>query len=177
MKILFITILSCVIALNGIAQTQKKFNGYLKGQFNGTLYDYKKSTNVLGIGFGLQGYMNNETRFKPTIDLTGNYYFFDDLFKILVPYIPFGEDSSEIDKVYNLFVGSAYQLKSWFNVSLTAGPSIIDGKTFLGIKPTVSFFFPSSKNFSFELSYINVFNRIGKNDFGSFSISSGVKIF
>lgn len=53
-------------------QTQKKVSTYLSTQYNKTIHDQTSGNNPWGIGLGLQAFYNNKSKFKPTIELTGD---------------------------------------------------------------------------------------------------------
>ena len=60
-------------------QTPKKVTTYLLTQYTKTIYDQTIGNNPWAIGLGLQAFVNNKSKFKPTIELTGDAYLEDDL--------------------------------------------------------------------------------------------------
>jgi hypothetical protein len=66
---------SCLFVA-GFAQSNKKFATYLAVQYNHTLSDLTKGNNPNG--FGLQTVLHTQTIFRPTLELTGDLYLYDD---------------------------------------------------------------------------------------------------
>jgi hypothetical protein len=170
------TFLLCFILTQTFGQTQRKVSTYLLTQYNNTMYDVTKGNNPWGVGLGLQTFFNNKTKFKPTIELTGDIYLEDD--KV------FRTDSngtplSDIRGMINFFVGSSFSPTKNIYLSVVAGPSFISGQTLFGIKPSLGFYFTKSQRWSGKISYINIFNRGNeiKKDFGSLSLAAGLKLF
>ena len=89
------------------------------------------------------------------------------------------EALESVNEVINIFAGTCYYPIRAAYLSFTAGPSFINGKTLLGIKPSLGAHFSKNKKWMAKVSYINIFNRgkIEKEDFGSISLSLGLKIF
>jgi len=176
MKKFIPTILFCFLLTQTFGQTQKRISTYLLGQYNKTIYDRTLGNNPWGIGLGLQTFFNNETKFKPTIELSGNIYLQDDKVKRT------NSDGSEINDVrgmVNLFVGTSFNPTQNIYFSFVGGPSFISGQTFLGIKPSFGFYFSKSQKWTGKISYLNIFNRdkTTKEDFGSLSLAIGLKLF
>ena len=158
------------------AQSQKKVSGYLSGQYNHTIYDRTRPNNPWGMGLGMQLFFNSSVHLKPTVDLTGDAYLEND--KVL-RLNPDGTPTSGIEGMVNLFAGLAFHPAGKFYVSVVAGPSIINGRALLGIKPSLGFYFSGNQNWMGKISFINVFNRdeTTKEDFGSIGFSLGVRLF
>ena len=170
------TILLCFILKYSFAQVQKKISTYLLTQFNTTLYDATKGNNPWGVGFGLQTFLNNKTKFKPTIELTGDFYLEDDkVFRTN----SVGTPLNDFRKMINLFFGTSFNPTKKIYLSVVVGPSFISGQTLLGIKPSIGFYFTKSQRWTGKISYINIFNRdkTTKEDFGSLSLAAGLKLF
>jgi hypothetical protein len=176
MKKLIPTFLLCFILTQVFAQTQKKVTAYLLTQYNKTIYDGTLGNNPSGVGLGLQTFFNNKTKFKPTIELTGDIYLEDD--KVFRTDIN-GTPISGVPGMVNLFVGSSFHPTQNIYLSFVAGPSFIGSQTLLGIKPSFGFYFSKNQRWTGKISYINIFNRdeITKEDFGSISFAIGVKLF
>jgi len=157
-------------------QTQKKVSTYLSTQYNKTIYDQTIGNNPWGIGLGLQAFYNNKSKFKPTIELTGDVYLEGD--KVYRTYVD-GFPLSVVDGMINLFFGSSYHPTKSIYVSVVTGPSFVGGQTLLGIKPSFGFYFSKNQRWTGKFSYINIFNRGSrtKEDFGSVSLAIGVKLF
>ena len=148
-------------------------------QYNKTIYDWTKGNNPWGIGFGLQTFLNTKTKFKPTIELTGDIYLEDDKVLRLNPEGSVPTNYNDVRGMVNLFVGTSYNPTQDIYVSFVAGPSFINGQTLLGIKPSFGFYFSKSQKWTGKISYINIFNRDKptKKDFGSLSLAIGLKLF
>ncbi len=160
-------------------QPQRRVSTYLLTQYNSTLYDYTKGNNPWGIGLGLEAFYNNKTKFKPTIELTGDIYLEDDkVFRSNPDGIIPNKDNS-VSSMVNLFAGSSFHPAKGIFMSLVGGPSFISGQTLFGIKPSFGFYFSKNKRWVGKVSYINIFNRTKaiNEDFGSLSLAIGVKLF
>ena len=157
-------------------QTQKKVNTYLLAQYNNTISDRTIGNNPWGMGLGLQAFFNNKSKFKPTIELTGDLYLENDkVFRLNTD----GSAINTVESMVNLFFGSSYHPAKDVYVSLTAGPSFISGQTLVGIKPSFGFYFSKTHRWTGKLSYIHIFNRdkTTKEDFSSVSVAIGFKLF
>ena len=174
MQKIIATFLLCFIFVFAFAQSTKKISTYLLTQFNTTLYDVTKGNNPWGIGLGLQTFLNTNTKFLPTVELTGDIYVADDkIFRVAVV----GTD--DVSGMVNLLIGTSFNPTRNFYVSAVIGPSFISGQTLFAIKPSLGFYFSKSQRWTGKLSYINVFNRGNaiREDFGSLSLALGVKLF
>ena len=89
------------------------------------------------------------------------------------------KDDNAVHGMVNVFAGSSFRPTSTIYVSFLAGPSFISGQTFLGIKPSFGFYFSKTQRWTGKISYINIFNRtkVTNEDFGSISLSIGLKLF
>lgn len=179
MRRFFIVFFTFFIFTQSFGQTQRKASTFLLAQYNSTLYDYTKGNNPWGIGLGLQTFLNNKTKFKPTIELTGDIYLEDDKVLRSNPDGTFPENGNDVRGMVNLFAGSSFHPTQNIYFSFVAGPSFISGQTLLGIKPTFGFYFSKTHKWTGKISYINVFNRtkIINEDFGSLSFAIGLKLF
>jgi len=171
----FTTLILTVILSTSFGQAERKVSTYLLAQYSKTLYDKTIGNNPWGVGLELQAILNNKTKFKPTIDLTADVYLEDDKTLITINDIPL----QDIRGMVNLFAGTAFNPTNKVSISFVAGPSIISGQAFLGIKPSVEIFFSKNNKWTAKVSYINIFKRekITNGDFGSVSFSLGIKLF
>ncbi|MBI3720149.1 MAG: hypothetical protein HY252_16340 [Sphingobacteriales bacterium] len=179
MRKILTLLLCCFILTQSFGQTQRKASTYLLTQYNKTLNDYTIGNNPWGVGLGLQTFLNNKTKFKPTIELTGDIYLEDDKVFRSNPDGTFPENGNDVRGMVNLFVGSSFHPNQSIYLSLVAGPSFISGQTLVGIKPSFGFYFSKNQRWTGKVSYINIFNRtkIINEDFGSLSLAIGVKLF
>jgi hypothetical protein len=179
MQKIITTFLLCLLLTQSFGQTQGKVSTSLLTQYNNTLYDYTIGNNPWGVGLGLQTFFNNKTKFKPTIELTGDIYLEDDKVFRSNPDGSFPENGNDVRGMVNLFVGSSFHPNQSIYLSLIAGPSFISGQTLVGIKPSFGFYFSKNQRWTGKVSYINVFNRtkIINEDFGTLSLAIGVKLF
>lgn len=179
MKKLIPTFLFCFLLTQGFGQEQRKVTTYISAGYTKTLYDYTKGNNPWGAGLGIQGFLNNQTNFKPTIELTGDLFLEDDKVLRLNPDGSFPREDNSVDGMINLFAGSSFHPNQHVYVSFLAGPSFIGGQTFLGIKPSFGFYFSKTQRWTGKISYINVFNRskAAHKDFGSVNVAIGLKLF
>src|ERR1044072_3330125 len=77
LKSLFICI-CCFILTQSFGQTQRKVSTYVLADYNNTLYDYTIGNNPWSVGLALQTFLNNKSRFKSMMELTGDIYLEDD---------------------------------------------------------------------------------------------------
>ncbi len=83
-------------------QTQKKTTTYFLTQYSKTISDRTIGNNPWGVGLGLQTLFNNKSKFKPTIELTGDIYLVDDkVFRTNTD----GSPLNDVRGMVNLFVG------------------------------------------------------------------------
>ncbi len=171
-----VTLLLCCGFIFSFAQKQRKVSTYLSTQFNTTLYDVVKANNPWAVGLGLQAFLNTATKFKPTIEFTGDLYLENDK---VARFDANGNNINSLEGMVNLFVGTSFNPTQRFYISVVGGPSFVGGQTKPGIKPTVGLYFPKSQRWVAKISYINIFNRDNttKEDFGSLSFAIGLKLF
>lgn len=176
MQKMITTLLLCSMFTCSSAQKQRIVSTYLTTQYNTTLYDVAKGNNPWAIGLGLQAFLNNPTRFKPTIEITGDAYLMNDK---VARFDSTGNQLNSIEGMVNLFAGVSYNPTKRIYFSLLAGPAFISRQTKPGIKPSIGFYFPRSQKWMAKISYINIFNRAisTKQDFGSLSFAVGFKLF
>ncbi len=176
MKKLIPTFLFCFLLTQLFGQTQKKISTYLLAQYNKTIYGATLGNNPSGIGLGLQTFLNNKTKFKPTIEITGDIYLEND--KVYRTDLN-GTPLNDVPSMVNLFIGSSFEPTQNFFLSFVAGPSFISGQTLFGIKPSIGFYFSKNQRWIGKLSYINIFNqdKVTNKDFGTISFAIGVKLF
>jgi len=174
MQKIITTLLLCYVV--NCSFGQKIISTYLSTQYNQTINDATKGNNLWGVGLGLQAFLNIVPKFKPTIELTGDLYLYDD--KVL-RMDSNGNVINSIEGMVNLFAGASYNPTKFIYFSLVGGSSFLGGQTRFGIKPTVGFYFPRSQKWVAKISYINIFdrNKATKEDFGSISFAVGFKLF
>ena len=179
MKKLIPTFLFCFLLTQVFGQTSRKLSFYVFANYNNTLYDYTVGNNPWGVGLELQAFLNNKTKFKPTIELTADTYLEDNKVLRLNPDGSIPNDDNAVEGMVNLFAGASFYFNQIVYVSFVAGPGFISGQTFLGIKPSFGFYFSKAQRWTGKISYINIFNRtkVVNDDFGSFSLSIGLKLF
>jgi hypothetical protein len=170
------TFLLCFVLIQSFSQTQHKVSTYFQGQYNKTIYDRTVGNNPWGMGLGIQLFLNNNSKLKPTMDFTADAYLEDD--KVLRMNAD-GTEIVDIGGMVNLFAGASFHPTEKIYLSLVAGPSFVSGQTLLGLKPSFGFYFSKNQRWTGKASYINVFNRDKntKEDFGSISLSLGIKLF
>jgi len=179
MKKLIPTFLFCFLLTQVFGQTSRKLSFYVFANYNNTLYDYTVGNNPWGVGLELQAFLNNKTKFKPTIELTADTYLEDNKVLRLNPDGSIPNDDNAVEGMVNLFAGASFYFNQIVYVSFVAGPGFISGQTFLGIKPSFGFYFSKAQRWTGKISYINIFNRtkVVNDDFGSLSLSIGLKLF
>jgi hypothetical protein len=161
------------------AQKQKTFNIYLLAQQNWTMYDITKGNNPSGFGLGVQAFLKTRSKFRATMEITGDIYLMDDkvgryrytdvnLYSEIIPDVP---------SMINLFAGASYHPSSTFYLGVAAGPGFINNKAYVGFKPSIGFF-TKNQRWTGKLSFINIFNRDfpTQSDFGSGSIAIGYRL-
>lgn len=176
MQKIITTFLFFFILTQSFGQTERKLSTYLFTQYNRTIHDATLGNNPWGAGLGLQVFFNNKTKFKPTIEFTGDIYLEDDkVFRIT----PDDKELVDLGGMANLFIGSSFHPLKSIYLSLLAGPSFINGRTFFGVKPSFGFYFSKNQRWMGKVSYINIFNRdkLTKEDFSSISCAIGLRLF
>lgn len=174
------TLLCCLVISMALAQKERKITTYVSTQYNTTLADYTKGNNPWGIGLGIQAFLNNKSKFKPTIELTSDIYLESDKVLYSNPDGSWPKDGNDVGSMTNLFAGASFNITKHIYVSFIVGPGFIGKQTLFGLKPSIGFYFPGTERWTAKLSYINIFNRTtGTNngDFSSLSIALGVKLF
>ena len=176
MQKVILTFLVSLILIKTFGQTSKKVTLFLLTQYNKTISDRTIGNNPWSIGLGLQTFLNNKSKFKPTIEITGDIYLEND--KVLRLNID-GSPISDVRGMVNLFLGSSYNPIKNIYVSFEAGPSFINSQALIGIKPSLGFYFSKTHRWTGKVSYINIFNRdkAAKDNFTSFSLAVGLKLF
>ena len=179
MKKMLIALVCCFLMLQSFGQTGRKLSAYLLTQYNHTLYDYTIGNNPWGMGFGFQAFLNTKMKFRPTLEITGDAYFYDDKVFRANPDGTYPKDGNDLGGMINTFAGCSFHPAQSVYLSFTAGPSFISQQTFLGIKPSFGFYFSKTQRWMGKISYFNIFNRtkIVNEDFGSLSFSIGHKLF
>ena len=129
-------------------QIRRKISTYLFAEYNKTLYDYTKGNNSWGVGLGLQTFFSNKTRFKPTIELTGDIYLENDKVFRLNPDGSIPQNDNSVRGMVNLFLGSSFHPAQSVYLLFLAGPSFIGGQTLLGIKPSFGFYFSKAQRWT-----------------------------
>jgi hypothetical protein len=163
-----------LVLVVALAQKERILSTYASLQFNATLYDINARNNPWGTGLGLHSIVNNRSRFKPALEITGDIYIggTKDL------YLVEGRDVA-VTSMVNVFAGANLQASERTYVSLLMGPSFVNGNACFGLKPAVGFYFSRKKTWMGKIAFINIFNREPsiERDFGSLSISLAGKLF
>ncbi len=156
-------------------QKEHKNSSYLYLQYTSTIHDQTIGNNPWGLGLDLQTFWNTKTIIKPSFEISGDLYLEDD--KTLR--IQSGIELEAVKSVVNLFGGGSFHAVKNIYFSLLGGPSLINGKPLLGIKPSIGLCFSNDQKWAAKLSYINIFNRgqVAKEDFSSISFSIGLKLY
>jgi hypothetical protein len=126
------------------------------------------------MGPGLQILFHTNPRVKPIIDAGVSAFAGNKVLHL-------NEDGSPVDALeilVNVFGGVSFHSKKTVYLNLTGGPSFSNGRTLLGIKPAVGFYFSPKKKWTGQISYLNIFNRdkYSGDDFGSVNFSLGFKL-
>jgi hypothetical protein len=176
MKKIFPLVFIFFCTTNTKGQNTRKINTFLTTQFNNTINDVTIGNNPWAIGIGIQSFINNKTKFRPTIEITRDAYLTDD--KVFIT-DNFGKELNTVESMTNIFMGTSFNVKNNAYISFTVGPSFLGEQTLFGIKPSVGYYFSKNKKFAAKVSYINIFNRgkIIKENFTSWNIAFGIKLF
>ena len=171
-----ILIFFCILLSKTYCQKQHKISIYIEGEFVQTLYDKASGNNPWGIGLGAEAYFNNQARIQPAMELTAATYLEDD--KVLI----LNTNGSVIDRINNmtnLLAGVNIHLNKKVNLSLLAGPSLINSQVHFSLKPSIALYFSKKQKTIGKISYINVFNRTHdpNKDYGSLNVSVCVSLF
>lgn len=180
MKKLIPTLLFCFLLTQSFAQTERKVSVYFLTDYTKTLHDYTKGNNPWGVGLGIQAFLNNSSKLKPTIEATSNIYLESDKVLYSNPDGSWPKDGNDVGSMTNLLAGASFHPVKSAYVSFMVGPSFISNETLLAIKPSIGLYFLPNQRMTAKLSYINVFNRtkgIDNGDFNSLNFAVGVKLF
>ena len=164
------------IVTQAFGQAEHTSSLYLEGQYNHTLSDVTKGNNPWGVGLGLQLFLRQTSKLKPTVELTADAYLMDDKVYRMHP------DNTPIITVggmVNVFAGaSVHPIRNAY-LSFVAGPSFVGGQTLLGLKPSLGFYFSANQKLTGKISYINILKReaSAKQNFTSVSFSLGVRLY
>jgi hypothetical protein len=175
-QILICNFLGCLILNDSYCQKEHKISFFIEGQYINTIYDQTLGNNPWGIALGIQTYLNNHTLLHPTIEISAATYLEDD--KVLI----LNSNGSSIDRINSMisfFAGASIQPGQLINFSILTGPTFINSNIYLGVKPAIGFYFTKRQKAILRMAFINVFNRLKNpnSDFGSISVSLGVKLF
>lgn len=176
MQKIIVSLLLSFILTQAFAQQEKRTSTYLFAQLTPTLHDQTLGNNPLGMGLGFPTFFNTRSKFKPTVEITGDIYFpHDDVFRTNGD----GTAKLEVPGMINLLAGAAFAPAKNIYLSFVAGPSFINSQTLLAVKPSFGFYFSNKQRWTGKIAYINVFNRgnVVKDNFTSASFAIGVKIF
>lgn len=176
-----LTLLFIICTFSTIIHAQKtdRVATYLFTQYNKTLNDYTIGNNPWSVGAGAQVLLGINSAFKPSLELTSDFYLEDDKVLRLEPDGSLPKDNNYVRTMVNVFGGFTFQPTKIFYCAISAGPSFIGTNTYVGIKPCVGIFFNQQQKWTAKFSYINIFNRTKSNgeDFSSISIALGLKLF
>lgn len=175
MKRVYTTFFFLLSVICSFSQSQK-VAVLLNGQFTQTIYDRTFGNNPWAPGLGIQVHLFEQEKWKPIIDLTAEIYLEDD--KVL-RLNDDGTSPQDLGSVINLFAGISYSPKARLSFACALGPSFSNGQTFLGIKPSVGFYFSESRRWAGKISFSNVFDRDKRShkDFGSLSFTLGFRLY
>jgi len=154
---------------------QKAFSLYLSPQYTHTISDITLGNNPWGMGIGLQAFLNNKSALNLALEITEDLYLEDD--KVLRYSTSSGKPLESIDHVTNIFGGVSFRPIRQLSLSFNAGPSFVNGETLLGIKPSLNVYFPKNERWMARFSYIEIYNREEGQNFTSYSLSLGIRIF
>jgi hypothetical protein len=168
--------LGCLIISDCFCQKQHKISSFIEGQYFNTIYDKTLGNNPWGIGIGIQTFLNNNSLIHPVIEISAVTYLEND--KVL-RLNPNGSEIENINSMVTLFAGAGIHSGQLINFSILTGPAVINSSIYLGVKPAICVNLSKKQKTIATISYINVFNRIKNlnSDFGSISVSLGLKLF
>lgn len=166
-----------------VAAQKRLVNVYFQAQQNLTLYDITKGNNPHGIGLGFQAFLNTKSKFKATLELTGDVYMYDDdvLRARSVEISPgvwdYEAPIPDVPSMFNLFAGASWHPNKNFFLSGAVGPSLIGGNVYLGFKPALGLV-TNNQRWMGKIFFINIFQRDfpTQSDFGSVGISVGYRL-
>lgn len=156
-------------------QKDRRFSAYASLNVNNTLYDRTLSNNAVGFGAGIQVNMRTGLWARPLIDISADGYGGTKQMYLTADGKPiFGKS-----EVVNVLGGILVNLPGRFFASLTAGPSVIDGSTYFGIKPAIGYYCLPGRQLAARVAFTNVYQRdhISNQSFGTLVISAAVKLF
>lgn len=176
MNVKKIIVLIFFVFTTGFLHSQNKIHSYLLTQFNQTLYDVTYGNNIWGLGLSGFAIYDCKTKIKPVIEVNTSFIFLDDKVGRM--------DSSDnliesVTGISSVLAGAMLTPTKSTYISVVAGPSFLNGKMLMTLKPSVGFYFPKNKRFTAKFAFTNVYNRYKptKEDFGSLNIALGFRLF
>ncbi|HEX5553683.1 MAG TPA: hypothetical protein VFX43_10590 [Chitinophagaceae bacterium] len=166
----------CLILVAFHCQAQHRVSSYLWFHANKTLYDRTIGNNPGGAGLAAEALLHTGTKFKPSLELTGDVNIGDD--KVL-RYGPDGKPLETVNSLSMLMAGSAFYLTNHIFLSFLLGPAFLHQRVLFGLSPSAGFFFSKTQRLACKLSYVHIFHRelTSLDDFGMFSLGIGIKLF
>lgn len=173
MKTLYF-IVALLIAAITHGQNNRKISTFLSFQGNATLYDRTITNNVSGLGPGLSIIINTKIWIKPTIEING------DLFAgTKEQYLTAANENIDGKSgVASIYIGPYFPLTEKLFLATTSGPSFYNGKTYVGIRPSIGFYPSKKKKWFAKGSFTNIFqhDHISNENFGYVSLALGLKL-
>jgi hypothetical protein len=148
-------VFSFFIITHGYSQAQRHASFFLSFQGNKTTNDRTLSNNSGGIGFGLQGFLNTKTVFRPTIEINGDLFAGTKELHMTTD----GRIIEGKSEVVSLYAGPSFHLAERLLISATAGTSFYNKKTHLGVRPSVGLLLSKNKKWMAKAAYTAIFQR------------------
>ena len=142
MKKIIILLLICFTTLHAIAQKQDKISGFFLLDYSTTMNDRTLGNNPSAVGINVQVMMKTKTAFEPLIKIAAQSSLEnDDVYRLT----PDGKGVPDARSIINVFAGSSFNPSKHFYLSFLLGPSFINNNTYLGIEPSIGFYFSEKK--------------------------------
>lgn len=171
-----LALLLCLTIAQAIGQSSRKVSVFLNGQFSATTYSNAEDNSSIGAGFGIQTFINTQSKFKPLADITVDALFNSSKVLALANE---GKEMSD-GTVVNFFVGGSYHPNQSIYLSIAGGPSLLNGDRIIaGLKGSFGFYFSKTQRWVGKVSAIHLFNQepLTNGSLGIVSIGIGVRLF
>lgn len=159
------------------AHTQDKVSMNLLINHSRTTNDYYRVNNKWLIGAAARISYKNATKFSPLFELSGDRLIIGKDVMLRDPDPNIG--SNPIRYVVNAFGGIEYRPIDIIYLSFLAGPSYINERFLMGIKPTAGIYFSKRQRWNASFSYTTIFNRtkVVNQHFETINFALGLRLF
>ena len=157
------------------AQEKHKLHSYIAFHVDATMYDRTRTNNAGGFGGGLETYLLTNSKFRPTLAVSGDAFGGTKEMYLTSDGRPIYAKST----VVSILAGSTYQASERVYINLAAGPSFFNSDVHMSLRPTIGVYFPANRQFVFKTSFTHVWQHddISNEPFGFLNFGLGIRLF